>query len=69
MCTDRCYLCFRNCLMANDPSNKAEAEKLYTNALKIDPANETVLTMFAIFKCNGFVCFIDHSLRTYLFIL
>ena len=45
----------RNCLMANDQSNKDEAEKLYTDALKIDPSNETVLTMFAIFKCNGFV--------------
>ena len=41
--------------MANDPSNKAEAEKLYLEALEIDPSNETVLTMFAIFKCNGFV--------------
>ena len=40
--------------MANDPSNKAEAERLYIEALEIDPANETVLTMFAIFKCNGF---------------
>ena len=39
--------------MAHDPSNKGEAEQLFTEALQIDPANETVLTMFAIFKCNG----------------
>jgi hypothetical protein len=43
--------------MANDPSNKTEAERLYIEALEIDPANETVLTMFAIFKCNGFDCY------------
>lgn len=55
--------------MANDPSNKTEAEKLYIDALKIDPANETVLTMFAIFKCNGFVDFIEHFLFTSLLIL
>jgi tetratricopeptide (TPR) repeat protein len=42
--------------MANDQSNKTEAERLYVEALQIDPANETVLTMFAIFKCNGFDC-------------
>jgi len=42
-----------NTLMANDPSNKAEAEQLYLDALELDPSNETVLTMFAIFKCNG----------------
>ncbi|CAF0875846.1 unnamed protein product [Adineta steineri] len=41
-----------NCLMATDPSNNVEAEKLFTHALEIDPSNETVLTMFAIFKCN-----------------
>ena len=46
--------------MANDPSNKDEAERLFIQALEIDPANETVLTMFAILKCNGFaviICF------------
>lgn len=42
----------RNCLMAKDASNDTEAEQLFTRALEIDPANETVLTMFAIFKCN-----------------
>ncbi|CAF2104663.1 unnamed protein product [Rotaria magnacalcarata] len=41
-----------NCLMSNDPSNNTEAERLYIQALDIDPSNETVLTMFAIFKCN-----------------
>ncbi|UJR21224.1 hypothetical protein I4U23_024320 [Adineta vaga] len=41
-----------NCLMSTDPSNNAEAEKLFTDALQLDPSNETVLTMFAIFKCN-----------------
>lgn len=41
-----------NCLMANDASNNIEAENLYTQALQLDPSNETVLTMFAIFKCN-----------------
>lgn len=41
--------------MANDPSNSNEAEQLYEEALRLDPSNETVLTMFAIFKCNGFV--------------
>jgi acyl-CoA-binding protein len=44
--------------MATDPSNKVDAEKLYIEALEIDPSNETVLTMFAIFKCNGLVIFI-----------
>jgi hypothetical protein len=44
--------------MSTDPSNKAEAERLYIEALEIDPSNETVLTMFAIFKCNGLVIFI-----------
>ena len=38
--------------MANDPLNHVEAERLYNQALEIDPSNETVLTMFAIFKCN-----------------
>ena len=38
--------------MATDPSNNIEAERLYTEALELDPSNETVLTMFAIFKCN-----------------
>ncbi|CAF0873187.1 unnamed protein product [Adineta ricciae] len=41
-----------NCLMSSDPSNNAEAEELFVDALRIDPSNETVLTMFAIFKCN-----------------
>jgi hypothetical protein len=41
--------------MSSDPSNKSEAERLYIEALEIDPSNETVLTMFAIFKCNGLV--------------
>ncbi|UJR28259.1 hypothetical protein I4U23_009509 [Adineta vaga] len=41
-----------NCLMAKDSSNDLEAEKLFLHALEIDPSNETVLTMFAIFKCN-----------------
>jgi hypothetical protein len=47
--------------MSSDPSNKAEAERLYIEALEIDPSNETVLTMFAIFKCNGFVISVDFS--------
>ncbi len=38
--------------MSNDSSNNVEAEKLFAQALHIDPSNETVLTMFAIFKCN-----------------
>ncbi|CAF2831111.1 unnamed protein product [Rotaria sp. Silwood2] len=38
--------------MSSNPSNNDEAEKLYIEALEIDPSNETVLTMFAIFKCN-----------------
>jgi cytochrome c-type biogenesis protein CcmH/NrfG len=38
--------------MANDSLNNSEAEKLFMQALEIDPSNETVLTMFAIFKCN-----------------
>ncbi|CAF2814599.1 unnamed protein product [Rotaria sp. Silwood2] len=41
-----------NCLMSTDSSNNNESEKLFTQALEIDPSNETVLTMFAIFKCN-----------------
>ncbi|CAF0887963.1 unnamed protein product [Rotaria sp. Silwood1] len=41
-----------NCLMSSDPSNNNEAEKLYIEALELDRSNETVLTMFAIFKCN-----------------
>ncbi|CAF0733456.1 unnamed protein product [Didymodactylos carnosus] len=41
-----------NCLMATDPSNADEAEKLYKQALDYDVSNETVLTMYAIFKCN-----------------
>ena len=41
--------------MATDPSNNIDAEKLFTQALEIDPSNETVLTMFAIFKCNRYV--------------
>ncbi|CAF1231209.1 unnamed protein product [Adineta steineri] len=41
-----------NCLMSSDPSNNADAERLFTEALQVDPSNETVLTMFAIFKCN-----------------
>ena len=41
--------------MSNDQSNNAEAEKIYLEALELDPSNETVLTMFAIFKCNRFV--------------
>ena len=41
--------------MANDQSNGNEAERLYEEALRLDPSNETVLTMFAIFKCNRFV--------------
>lgn len=51
---------FRNCLMSNDQSNNIEAERLYNQALQLDPSNETVLTMFAIFKCNRFVV-IDNS--------
>lgn len=47
--------------MARDPSDKAEAEKLYIDALAIDPSNETVLTMFAIFKCNQLVIFSFYS--------
>jgi cytochrome c-type biogenesis protein CcmH/NrfG len=38
--------------MSTDPSNNTEGEKLFTQALELDPSNETVLTMFAIFKCN-----------------
>ena len=45
-------LTFRNCLMSSDPSNGNDAECLYNEALRLDPSNETVLTMFAIFKCN-----------------
>ncbi|CAF1273016.1 unnamed protein product [Adineta ricciae] len=41
-----------NCLMAKDPSNNFEAERLFLQALEIDPSSETVLTMFAMFKCN-----------------
>jgi len=41
--------------MANDSANHIEAEDLYTQALQLDPSNETVLTMFAIFKCNRFI--------------
>ena len=41
--------------MSNDPSNNIEAERLYNQALELDPSNETVLTMFAIFKCNRYV--------------
>ena len=40
--------------MASDTSNNTEAETLFTQALEIDPSNETVLTMFAIFKCNRY---------------
>jgi cytochrome c-type biogenesis protein CcmH/NrfG len=43
--------------MSIDSSNQIEAEKLFTQALKIDPSNETVLTMFAIFKCNQYFFF------------
>lgn len=38
--------------MSGDLSNNHESEKLFAKALKLDPSNETVLTMFAIFKCN-----------------
>ena len=38
--------------MSIDSSNNDESEKLFAQALEIDPSNETVLTMFAIFKCN-----------------
>ncbi|CAF4015102.1 unnamed protein product [Didymodactylos carnosus] len=41
-----------NCLMTTDPSNADEAERLYKQALNYDASNETVLTMYAIFKCN-----------------
>jgi len=41
--------------MSTDSSNNIEAEKLFTQALKFDPSNETVLTMFAIFKCNRYI--------------
>ncbi|CAF0929163.1 unnamed protein product [Rotaria sp. Silwood1] len=41
-----------NCLMSTSASNNNESEKLFTRALELDPSNETVLTMFAIFKCN-----------------
>ncbi|CAF2232922.1 unnamed protein product [Rotaria magnacalcarata] len=41
-----------NCLMSADPSNNNESDKLFTQALELDPSNETVLTMFALFKCN-----------------
>ena len=51
------FLVFSNCLMSDDQANNLEAEKLYLEALKVDPSNETVLTMFAIFKCNRFVIF------------
>jgi len=44
--------------MSSDPSNNADAEKLFIEALKVDPSNETVLTMFAIFNCNRFVIFL-----------
>lgn len=40
--------------MTADPSNQIEVEKLFTQALEIDQSNETVLTMFAIFKCNRY---------------
>ncbi len=38
--------------MSTNSSNNVEVENLFTQALQIDPSNETVLTMFAIFKCN-----------------
>lgn len=41
--------------MSTDPSNNSDAERLFTEALRLDPSNETVLTMFAIFKCNRYV--------------
>ena len=41
--------------MSTDPSNNSDAEQLFTDALRLDPSNETVLTMFAIFKCNRYV--------------
>ncbi len=53
--------------MSTDPSNKAEAERLYIEALEIDPSNETVLTMFAIFKCNGLVIFIQFLFNSFSF--
>lgn len=38
--------------MSTDSLNGGESERLFTQALELDPSNETVLTMFAIFKCN-----------------
>ena len=38
--------------MAKDPHYIPEAEALFNEALELDPSNETVLTMFAMFKCN-----------------
>jgi cytochrome c-type biogenesis protein CcmH/NrfG len=38
--------------MAKDPYYIPEAEALFNEALQLDPSNETVLTMFAMFKCN-----------------
>ena len=48
-------LYFSNCLTSIDPSNNDESEKLFARALELDPSNETVLTMFAIFKCNRYI--------------
>jgi len=48
--------------MSSDPSNNSDAEKLFIEALKVDPSNETVLTMFAIFNCNRFVIFLCYLL-------
>lgn len=52
--------------MSTDPSNQVEAEKLFTYALQIDPSNETVLTMFAMFKCNRY--FLYYSPNVFCFI-
>jgi tetratricopeptide (TPR) repeat protein len=41
--------------MSTGASNNAEAERLYIQALELDPSNETVLTMFAIFQCNRYI--------------
>jgi tetratricopeptide (TPR) repeat protein len=45
--------------MTKDPHYIPEAGELFNEALELDPSNETVLTMFAMFKCNQLGNFLD----------
>jgi tetratricopeptide (TPR) repeat protein len=45
--------------MTKDPHYIPEAGELFNEALELDPSNETVLTMFAMFKCNQLANFLD----------